>query len=224
MPNITRMAMDVPQRQHNEDRLRRASSWHELSKTAGTDDEKFMFLWIAFNAAYGGGSIIGDSEQPTRETQKFEAFLVEVVKQDAKGAIEQLLWETYHEHIRILLRNQYAFRPFWQAVWDEARAVTWEQRFRKANQQFAYDRGNGRVDRVLKEVVLRLYTLRNQIIHGGATYGSGWGRPQLRDGCQIMSSLVPVILEIMETDIERNPETTIWGTVSYPRINYEPDN
>ena len=43
----------MSQRQHNEDRMRRAKSWHERSLRAETDDERFIFLWIAFNAAYG---------------------------------------------------------------------------------------------------------------------------------------------------------------------------
>ncbi|MDE0366822.1 MAG: hypothetical protein OXP09_14760 [Gammaproteobacteria bacterium] len=98
----------------------------------------------------------------------------------------------------MLLRNQYAFEPFWRAVWDASRVETWGRRFRGANQRTASDLGKQRVDRVLNEVFRRLYTLRNQIIHGGSTYGSGWGRSQLRDGCAIMASQVPVILEIME--------------------------
>ena len=224
MANITRAATDVPQRQHNEDRLRRAKSWHERSQSVASDDEKFIFLWIAFNAAYGGGSMIGDSEQPTPEAERFDRFLVEVVNRDTGNVIEQLLWGTYSGPIHVLLMNQYAFEPFWRAVWDSSRARTWERGFQNANQRVATELGRRRVDRVLKEVFMRLYTLRNQIIHGGATYGSGWGRPQLRDGCAIMSSLVPVILEIMETDIERNPESMIWGKVAYPRINYEPES
>ena len=35
------------------DRMRRAKSWHKHSLHAQCHDDKFMFLWIAFNAAYG---------------------------------------------------------------------------------------------------------------------------------------------------------------------------
>lgn len=91
MPSITRMAIDVPQRQHNEDRLRRARSWHERSQSVASDDEKFIFLWIAFNAAYGGHAMIDDWDQPAPEAERFDRFLVEVVKRDTAGLIEQLL-------------------------------------------------------------------------------------------------------------------------------------
>ena len=168
--------------------------------------------------------MIDDWEQTAPEAERFNRFLVEVVKQDTGNAIEQLLWETYSGPIHVLLKNQYAYAPFWRAVWDPSQAETWERKFRNANQRAAYGLGKRRVDRVLKEVFFRLYTLRNQLIHGGATYGSGWGRSQLRDGCSIMSSLVPTILKIMESDIKMNPESRAWGTVDYPRINYEPEN
>ena len=48
MPAIARTAVQVPQRQHNEDRMRRADSWCKRSETATSDTEKFIFLWIAF--------------------------------------------------------------------------------------------------------------------------------------------------------------------------------
>lgn len=44
----------MPSNEHYEHRMRRAKSWHEQSKIAKSDEERFIFLWIAFNAAYGG--------------------------------------------------------------------------------------------------------------------------------------------------------------------------
>ena len=65
----------------------------------------------------------------------------------------------------------------------------------------------------------RLYTLRNQVFHGGATCAEGWDQAQVHDGSRIMASLVPVVLAIMQADIDRDPGTAVWGTVTYPRIN-----
>ena len=45
--------MSQSQRRHNDDRMRRAKSWYEHSLDAQCDDDKFIFLWIAF-AASGG--------------------------------------------------------------------------------------------------------------------------------------------------------------------------
>ena len=65
------------------------------------------------------------------------------------------------------------------------------------------------------QVFLRLYTLRNQVFHGGATYGTGRGRKQIKHGSFIMANLVPVILDIMEADIYENPSSEVWGEVAY---------
>ena len=43
----------------------------------------------------------------------------------------------------------------------------------------------------------RLYTLRNQLLHGGATWQSSVNRTQLRDGTAILGDIVPVLIEIM---------------------------
>ena len=69
---------------------------------------------------------------------------------------------------------------------------------------------------------MRLCTLRNQIIHGGATFATGWGQDQVRDGSRIMESLVPSILKIMRADIKRNPNSRVWGSVAFPRVNDGP--
>ena len=61
----------------------------------------------------------------------------------------------------------------------------------------------------------RLYTLRNQILHGGTTCGSQINRKQLHDGCLILETLIPVILEIMIS----KPDTEIWGEPYYPHVH-----
>ena len=32
-----------------------------------------------------------------------------------------------------------------------------------------------------------------------------------------MASLVPAIIDIMESDIDKDPDSKIWGDVAYPR-------
>ena len=63
---------------------------------------------------------------------------------------------------------------------------------------------------MLRIVFDRLYTLRNQVFHGGATFSAGWGQAQVHDGSRIMSSLVPAVLAIMQADIDRDPDTAVW--------------
>ncbi len=223
VPNITRTATEVPQREHNQDRLRRAKSWHQHSKGARCEEDRFLFLWIAFNAAYGGGVLAADHDKAAYEYKRFYGFLRQIVRRDTDNGIERILWETYPGPIRVLLENRYAYQPFWQAVWDPDQGESWQSMFQRANRSTFRALGRRRVHRVLTEVFFRLYAIRNQLVHGGATFGTGWGRSQLRDGCYIMSSLVPAILNIMEADIRNDPDTEAWGIVDYPRINHEPD-
>ena len=230
-----RTSEELSQGRHNEDRMRRAGSWIKRSeKTAsdrknvrtgeeetGLDCERFIFLWIAFNAAYGR-ELVDDDD--SREWERFSEFLKEVLRQDQENAIETILWSTYSGPIRILLNNQYVYGPFWDWVRGSERGRNWRDRFeedkRAANGRLA----NSDVHGVLVAVFRRLYVLRNQIFHGGATFASGWGQDQVRDGSRIMAALVPRILEIMRADIEKNPESAVWGRVAYPRINESPES
>ena len=72
MPDVPKTAAQIPQRQHNEDRMRRADSWLQRSEAARDDTERFIFLWIAFNAAYGQGVISSDSDSQPAERERFK--------------------------------------------------------------------------------------------------------------------------------------------------------
>ena len=60
---------------------------------------------------------------------------------------------------------------------------------------------------------LRLYTLRNQLIHGGATWNGSVNREQLRDCVGLLSKLVPVIIDLM-----MDSPDTLWGDACYPVV------
>lgn len=221
--NIPRTIRQIPQRQHNEDRLRRAKSWLRRSKEAKDDTERFIFLWIAFNAAYGREAFPSHSDKQRIEREKLRTFLQEVLKRDDNGVLEETLWHTYSGPIRILLDNHYVFAPFWDAVRDRdpTTGKNWKKKFSDSKRRVQRSIGRN-VHHVLTELFMRLYTLRNQIIHGGATFATGWGQDQVRDGSRIMESLVPLILKIMQADIKEDPESEVWGLVDFPRVNDGP--
>ena len=239
--SIPRTSDQIPPRQHNEDRLRRAKSWLRRSKDAKDDTERFIFLWIAFNAAYGYEAALSDSDKWPVERDKFNRFLREVLKRDKDKVLEKTLWRTqvvmkyddngilektfrrtYLDPICDLLNNRYIFKPFWEAVRGSDTESDWEAKFLECNSSVQCFMEVGDARPVLMELFTRLYTLRNQLIHGGATFEKGWGQDQVRDGSRIMKSLVPSILKIMETDIEGSPESDAWEPVMFPRVNYGP--
>ena len=216
-----RSAADVRQAQHNQDRIRRADSWWRRSEKTSSDTDKFIFLWIAFNAAYGVEAPVADPAMRIGESEKFRAFCGEIVRRDDRNILQKILLETFSGPIRVLLKNRYVYEAFWKSVSGVPQAAPWEVQFQKENNRAfsAVMRGDTAV--VLKVVLSRLYTLRNQIFHGGATYGTGWGKDQVRDGAAVMAAIVPAILDIMRTDIDRNPNTDVWGRVAYPRVGEE---
>lgn len=228
MPDTHTASEPAPQRQHNEDRMRRARAWLERSRQEGTEDiERFAFLWIAFNAAYGDEAALRDfaerGDRRDSESDRFLTFLRNIVENDANRILERIVWDEFSGPIRVLLMNAYVFRPFWRAVWGLERDGDWRQRFAASKRAAASALVRRDIFTVLCVVFDRLYTLRNQVFHGGATWPAGFGRDQIRDGSRIMASLVPTILDIMQADIDRNPESETWGRVAYPRINPEPE-
>ena len=208
--------------------MRRAHAWIRRSGQEGTEDiERFMFLWVAFNAAYGNEAVLRDfvdgEDGRKSESRRFRSFLEHIVRQDEGGVLERIVWEEFSDPIRVLLSNPYVFQPFWKSVWGLMPERDWEERFRKERAQVARALSRRDVLAILSVVFRRLYTLRNQIFHGGATWPSGFGRTQIRDGSRIMASLVPAIIGIMQEKFNNDPDSAIWGRVAYPRINTEPE-
>ena len=68
-----------------------------------------------------------------------------------------------------------------------------------------------RTDVVLEIVFDRLYVLRNQLVHGGATWNSQVNRAQVRDGANILGELLPVIVDLMLD----HPDSD-FGEILYP--------
>ena len=219
----TRTADEVPQQQHNNDRLRRADTWLERSEKAAEATERYIFLWIAFNAAYGWEITESGNTRRTRERQTFERFLQEILNRDERRNLEKMLCYNMRSAVDSLLSNKYIYQPFWNATSGLSGSSVWHKRFEQENKRALRARDKKNVHTLLPIVFLRLYALRNQIFHGGATFGKGWGQEQVREGSHFMTALVPVILDIMRADIKRNPDSDVWGRVCYPRINYNPD-
>ena len=67
--------------------------------------------------------------------------------------------------------------------------------------------------RILLVVFDRLYVLRNQLVHGGATWNSSINRAQVKDGAAVLGWLLPVFIDIML----ENPDQD-WGKPFYPVV------
>ena len=66
---------------------------------------------------------------------------------------------------------------------------------------------------ILQILFSRLYVLRNQLIHGNATWNGQLNRQQVNDGYRLLSALQPVFLFIMMSYSKKD-----WGKLAYPII------
>jgi hypothetical protein len=62
-------------------------------------------------------------------------------------------------------------------------------------------------------VFVQLLTLRNQLVHGGATWGGRVNRSQLADAVAIMEALLPRIIRLMMSQSQMP-----WVEPSYPVV------
>ena len=196
-------------------RVHRALSWLNRAEQLGQQsdiDGQFIFLWIAFNAAYATDI---DEKYREPEQQTFRGFLEKLTELDAgKKRFEALVWQEFPKSIRVLLDNQYVFQDFWKFQNGSLPEAAFRASFAAANRAVHVALGKRDTVTVLSIVLSRIYTLRNQLIHGGATWGSSVNREQLRDCVNLMGKLVPLVIEIMMD----HPET-LWGDACYPVVS-----
>jgi hypothetical protein len=193
-------------------RAHRAISWIGRAEACGEDDDaRFIFLWIAFNAAYADECEF-QTMAPT-ERAAFCHYFGRLVTLDETKRIYNALWQRFSGPVRLLMENRYVFKPFWQHHNGIEGLEEWEERLRESQRAFAQAFEGGDTTRVLCLVFDRLYVLRNQIVHGGSTWNSTVNRSQVHDGAAILGFLMPVFVDLMMD----NP-CQDWGKPFYPVV------
>lgn len=190
-------------------RIHRAISWLTRAEQETDDpDARFLFLWIAFNAAYASEFGFEHSERV-----QANAFLARLLAVDHAHRLHDALYRQFTGPIRTLIDNKYVFEPFWKAQREHDASNRWAEQF-AASQRVAMKALMEQQTSVLLSIVLdRLHVLRNQLVHGGATWNGSTNRHQVRDAARIMGALVPtVVLLIMEG------EAVEFGEIAFPQV------
>lgn len=192
-------------------RVHRALSWLDRAEQAAKDeDAQFIFLWISFNAAYANEI---DDHRRFTEQETFRNFIERLIDLDTNNRLADLVWLEFNSSIRVLLRNKFVFQPFWDFHNQKKTEQEWKDDFDTSN-AFAHKAlGHKNTAAVLSVIFSRLYTLRNQTIHGGATWNSSVNRDQMRDAVAFMRKFVPSIIEIMMSNANE-----LWGEPCFPVI------
>lgn len=190
-------------------RIHRGLSWLKKSVELDSDlDLKFMSLWISFNAIYAQDAGLNQDKQSLRQ------FLYLICQKDQDHKIYHILWDKFSQPIRLLLENPYVYQGFWDYQNQKISQRSWKEDF---------DQEKKKVHKALQEkssvdilfvVFNRLYTLRNQMIHGGATYNSSINRRQLQDACNILVALLPIFMLVLL----ENAKTLDLGKPFYPVV------
>ncbi|MFP4003318.1 MAG: hypothetical protein ACLFV8_06050 [Alphaproteobacteria bacterium] len=191
-------------------RIHRAISWlGRAEQEAEDDDVRFILLWVGFNAAYGGD--VG--AEITGERSAFKRYLDTLAALDRSGRLHNAVWERFPHEIRLVLDNKYLFGPFWNHVNGVDGYESWAEWFEGSRRRAAAAMRGRETTRMLFILFDRLYVLRNQLMHGSATWNSSANRAQVRDGSAVMSWLLPVFLDIMMDNPHRD-----WGRPFCPVV------
>ncbi len=191
-------------------RVHRALSWLQRAEQCEDLDGRFIFLWISFNAAYATEIL---PEYGLSEQHKFRAFIEKLCDLDSGRLIDTLVWQEFPRSIRVMLGNPYIHADFWEYQRGTFSKQEWQDSLERANGAAHRALAAQNTPAVLSIVFSRIYTLRNQMMHGGATWDSRVNRDQMRDCVNFMGKFVPTILQIMLD----NPDT-LWGDCMFPVV------
>ncbi len=199
-------------------RMVRSTSWlsraeHELFGRETPDpDAAVVFYWIAFNAMYAENYPAGLRQ---KEEERFIAYFKQLLFCDKSDSMRSALRDgLYKEAFLSLINNQYLYNGFWGHRDGDPKHSDWQAEFERENREAALaldrvmPRGNTMSQGVIRErrrvgklalgtLFKRIYVLRNQVMHGAATYQSSLTGPHVRDGARIMALLVPLFIDLM---------------------------
>jgi hypothetical protein len=190
-------------------RIHRAISWLARAEQEKDDqDARYIFLWIAFNAAYA--SEFGFEQ---KERDQVRQFIDRLLRLDGEQHLHDALFRQFTGPIRTLIDNRFVFEPFWRAMRNHESDGAWETSFttsRKLALRALMEKDTATLLSILLD---RLYVLRNQLIHGGATWGGATNRAQVKDGAAILGVLLPNVIDLMMRGGEED-----FGYIAYPVI------
>jgi len=188
-------------------RIHRTCSWLqrvEEIEPESASDTGLIFRWIALNSLYG---LWDDSaRQPTPDREALESFLDMIAEIDRDELLPAVL-EEHRKLVMSIFKDEYLVKTFWENP-TEGQA----RRARKTR----FDANTWYLEKhyrlILDQVVDRIYFLRCQLIHGGATLGSQLNRDAVRRCATMLGHLLPTVLVIM---IDHGVDED-WGPLCYP--------
>lgn len=147
------------------------------------------------------------------ERAAFGAFFDVLLALDSTKRIYNTIWQRFGEEIRLLLENRHVFAPFWQHHNGAPGYDDWGARLERSRAETAFALRQQDTATILSTLFDRLYVLRGQLVHGGATWGGEVNRAQVRDGAAVLGTLLPIFIDLMMDHPERD-----WPMPHYPVV------
>lgn len=190
-------------------RLRRSVSWlgraEQFFHSKPQDlDTSFTCYWIAFNALYVNNT------SKIEETQ-INGYIGWLLRYDNANELRNAFQDKVSTEAALsFMDNQFLYQRFWNYHQNRRRKYrNWESKFKQESKEVRSaiarisqnDASTSDVrcalQLVLRRVFERMYVLRNQTIHGSATWGSDRNRENVGEGTRIMALFVPLFIELM---------------------------
>ena len=243
----------------NNTRMHRALSWLEryaiyesiennpkMDMAVELAEERFLCLWLSFNAAYGNDDFIFKSDRPNEQEQienLFKKVLDFCKNDDASMRLLVCAIKKYKEKIIALAKIPFLYQQLWRAeqncnpekyhAWVHADEQSKEhhktkneirRRIAMLSPEHISPADRGNVYYVLHQTFERLRILRNQVIHGSSEYAEEYNRSSIALGIAVLRACLPEILHVMLTAMHQDRNDDRWGRVAYPPYLNKPDN
>jgi len=204
------------------ERLRRARSWSVAASRYRTDiDIQFICYWISLNALYGG--LAGDPlkhDAPLYTLSDGDSFPVD---RDLSELIHLMCRLDRHHLLKAVksidpqvlsdtVGDRWTSGLYWQNVYSRRPVDTRRLSSRRQRVQDALKLNQ--VEALLHVVLARILELRNQVVHGGASYYISKNRDSLNPAVTVLAILVPAFIEVMERN---RAAATKWPPAPNPR-------
>lgn len=194
-------------------RLRRARAWcarAEAERPEGDLDVAFLCYWIAFNAAYAQDVPRASRVQRRADWQVFRDYLRTLTTSDGGAIHEAISGASLWPVVKALLWDKHLFPPFWDNAHDKSKAPNWQRSLNRSAQMARNDLWARNTHETLTTLFQRIYTLRNQVTHGGARWNTKYNRKTMKKVVRVLEALVPLFITVMETNLKAD-----WGTPQY---------
>ena len=122
------------------------------------------------------------------ETKRFQDYFKLIVESDDNNQIYNLVWERFPQEIRGILNNEF----YISSIFGKCRmrkSNNWKDALEESKKIISKALKKKKYSRLFYRILFsRLYVLRNQLIHGNATWNGQLNRQQVNDGYRLLGA------------------------------------